>query len=107
VPFGTKFIKILCLKKISNKIAGKKGAISSDSKNIFNIKTQLKFNFYLKKNVFLYFWPFLTIFHGKKTLILEIFYSAKLKQGFLAHYTQKCLNFINIVFKENSMVWLS
>jgi hypothetical protein len=35
-------------------------------RTFFNIKTQLKVNFHLKKSCFLYFLPFLTIFHGKK-----------------------------------------
>jgi hypothetical protein len=69
--------KNLCQQKISNKTAGVIGAISSDSKNIFDIKTQLNVNLISKKVVFLYFWPFLTIFHEKNFDIMEMFYCAE------------------------------
>jgi hypothetical protein len=62
----SQFLEILFLRKIPNKISGVLGFISFDSQAILNIETKLKVLFFLKKVVFLYIWPFLTIYHGKK-----------------------------------------
>jgi hypothetical protein len=52
VPFGTKYLKILCWSKISNKIVGVISAISLDSKNIFEYQNAIEGQFLCQKKLF-------------------------------------------------------
>jgi hypothetical protein len=52
VPFGTQFLKILCLRKIFNKIAGVKGAISFETQDIFKFQNAIEGQFLSQKKLF-------------------------------------------------------
>jgi hypothetical protein len=52
LPFGTQFLKILCLKKILNKIVGVIGRISFDIQDIFLYQNAIEGQFLSQKKMF-------------------------------------------------------